>query len=232
MGKLMFPDEELMVEKTFMQMRAEASSDREDKDNYDTTDLRPAPSLNYVSSMLIADGLLALCCVNASPAIITDPATGKVVQASGRHPVTRLMEIARGWLDWELYRETVRTEVCLETLSGLSGNCHDTIAASAITALSSLAILRQSTSDPDAPVGDKGANENLHQVSTSQFYVNIFDSEPQRNDLTKAACAQAIVSICCAADRFEKESVQPVGLLTALEFFLDRIIGKLLVVCI
>jgi hypothetical protein len=88
--------------------------------------------------------------------------------------------------------------------------------------------------DGDASIGGSGnasqqafgQNDKLHQVSTAQFYVDIFDTEPQRNDLTRAACAQAIVCVCCAADRFEKESVQPVGLLTALEFLLDRIIGK------
>jgi hypothetical protein len=244
-GKLMFPDEELMVEKTFRQMRAQAASVREEPEVDDVTeDDRPAPSLNYVPSMLVADALLSLCYVNSSPALIMDPTTGKPVQASGKHPVTRLMELARGWLDWELYREKVRSEVALESLTGVSGNCHDTIAACAITALSSLAILRQSTMDSLADEKKKdvtsigedgnasqqvflGQNDKLQQVSTAQFYVDIFDSEPQRNDLTKAACAQAIVCICCAADRFEKESVQPVGLLTALEFLLDRIIGEL-----
>jgi hypothetical protein len=244
-GKLMFPDEELMVEKTFRQMRAQAASVREEPEVDDVTeDDRPAPSLNYVPSMLVADALLSLCYVNSSPALITDPTTGKPVQASGKHPVTRLIQLARGWLDWELYREKVRSEVALESLTGVSGNCHNTIAACAITALSSLAILRQSTMDSLADEKKKdvtsigedgnasqqaflGQNDKLHQVSTAQFYVDIFDSEPQRNDLTKAACAQAIVCICCAADRFEKESVQPVGLLTALEFLLDRIIGEL-----
>jgi hypothetical protein len=243
-GKLMFPDEELMVEKTFRQMRAQAASVREEPEVDDVTeDDRPAPSLNYVPSMLVADVLLSLCYVNSSPALITDPTTGKPVQASGKHPVTRLIELARGWLDWELYREKVRSEVALESLTGVSGNCHDTIAACAITALSSLAILRQSTMDSLADekkndvtsIGEDGnasqqaflgQNDKLHQVSTAQFYVDIFDSEPQRNDLTRAACAQAIVCICCAADRFERESVQPVGLLTALEFLLDRIIGE------
>jgi hypothetical protein len=244
-GKLMFPDEELMVEKTFRQMRAQAASVREESEVDDVTgDDRPAPSLNYVPSMLVADALLSLCYVNSSPALIMDPTTGKPVQASGKHPVARLMELARGWLDWELYREKVRSEVALESLTGVSGNCHDTIAACAITALSSLAILRQSTMDSldvdelkkdMTSIGDHGnvsqqalgQNDKLHQVSTAQFYVDIFDSEPQRNDLTRAACAQAIVCICCAADRFETESVEPVGLLTALEFLLDRIIGKL-----
>ena len=90
---------------------------------------------NYVSSMLVADALLAICHVNAMPAIFTDPATGKTVQSTGAHPLSRLIKAARSWLEWELYRENIRQELAHETPSGVSGNCQDVIAACAVIAL-------------------------------------------------------------------------------------------------
>lgn len=239
-GHLVYPDEELMIEKKFRKTKADASDESEDDES---TDGGRMPSLSYVSSVLVADALLALCHVNVSPAVIMDPATGKPVQISGNHPVTRLMEIARGWLEWELYREKIRFELAVETCTGISGNCHDIIAACAVSALSMLAILRKSTTDSSPGNGsnevgvsskDGGASQrarrgqkgNLDEVSQARFYVNIFDGESYRNDLTKAACAQAIACICCAADRFEQKLLQPVGLLSALEFMLERIIDN------
>jgi hypothetical protein len=230
-GNLVYPDEELIVEKTFRQMKAGSSAEGETDEEGD--EILP-PSLPFLSGMLVADALLALCYVNASPAIIMDPATGKPMQASGRHPVSRLMEIARGWLEWELYREKIRREVEAETLTGISGNCHNLIATCAVLALSSLEILKKSTSDPshlkpnvDSAKGEEETPDKMDQVLTSKFYENIFDGEPERNDLTKAACAQAMACICCAADRFEKDTAHSTGLLTALEFLLDRLLGKI-----
>lgn len=224
-GNLVYPDEELLAEKTFRQMKS-GDGDESDDDSDDVV----APSLPYVSSMLVADALLALCYVNAAPSIIMDPATGKPIQTSGSHPVTRLMKAALGWLEWELYREKIRLEIEAETQTGISGNCNNMISACGVLALSSLAILKQSTSDPsiEGPKTEGLSDEDsakLEEASTSQFYMELFDSKPHRNDQTRAACAQAMACICCAADRMEKETNNSVGLLTALEFLLDRILG-------
>ena len=51
------------------------------------------------------------------------------------------MEISRRWLEWELYRERIREEKEIGSLSGVSGVCYETVAACAITALSTLTIL-------------------------------------------------------------------------------------------
>lgn len=224
-GHLVYPDEELMAEKNFRQMKAAGNGDGSDSD----VDVQLTPSLSFVSSALVADALLALCYVNAAPSMFVDPATGKLIQTSGSHPVSRLMKVAHGWLEWELYREKVRFELEAETRTGISGNCHNIIAACAIVGLSCLAILKQSTTDPstEVPKSDNmAAGENLDRVATSKFYMDIFDSRPRRNDLTRAACAQAVACICCAADRFEEETASSLGLLTTLEFLLDRILGK------
>jgi hypothetical protein len=182
--------------------------------------------------MLVADALLALCHISAMPATITDPTTGKTVQSTAIHPLSRLIKCARNWLEWELFRENIRLEAENSTQSGISGNCFDLIASSAIVALSNLVIAKQSTTDEETLVpsiaSDSTAKENIPletDEATARFYVDIFDSEPRRNDLTRAACAQAICCICCAADRFEKEGEQPLGLLTSLEFLLSRICG-------
>ena len=186
--------------------------------------------------MLVADSLLALCLINAAPALITNPATGKSIQSTARHPVAKLMDIAQRWLQWELYRESIRAESETETRSGIGNKCHDTVAACAITALSSLAILQQSTTDPveKAPPATEGEEEDiagdnnkstsaLDEVASANFYIEIFDREPKVSDLTRAASAQAAACIYCASDRFEREDVRPMGLLAALEFLLDRI---------
>jgi len=227
-GNLVYPDEELMAEKAFRSIKAALSDDGETSD--DDEDDHRTPSLSYVAGVLVADALLALCSINISPAMILDPTTGKYMQASGKHPVARLMELTYGWLEWELYREKIREEVAAETATGVAGSCHNVIASSAVLALSNLAILKQCTTDPEAvkrdPISDDSeTNDKLEQVSTSKYYIDIFDHEPQRNDLTRAACAQAITCIYCAADRFEKETANAVGLLTALEFLLGRIVG-------
>jgi hypothetical protein len=220
-SNLVYPDEELMVEKAFRQMKAYNKEELDDEDEVRT------PSLSFVSSMLVADALLALCHVNASSNVIMDPATGKPIPSSGSHPLNRLMEISRDWLDWELYRETIRNTIRTETCSGVSGNCHDIIAASAVLALSNLAILRQSTSDSslDERIFSKD-RPTILEAASAKFYIDIFDSDPTRNDLTRAACAQAVACIYCASDRFEQEAATSLGLLGALEFLFDRIIDE------
>ena len=250
-GNLVTPDEEVMF----------GTKRRKMKDNTADNDLNDgvAASLPYVSSMLVADALLALCFINVSPAVVTDPATGKPVQFKSSNPVSRLMETSRRWLEWELYREGIRAEIESESLTGVSGICYQTIAACAITALSSLAVLRQSTTDQSNAPTDSGApasesvssprmptpsqigegskdsastkekkrRERLDEAANAKFYISIYDSKPRRPDVTLAACAQAVACICCAADRFEDDSKKPVGLLSALEFMLDRIVDPL-----
>ena len=236
-GNVVYPDEDVMSENKSRQAN---DSKKSDKHGFNDATLSP---YRYVSSMLVADSLLALCLVNASPALITNPATGKSVQSSAKHPVAKLMEISLRWLQWELYRESIRAESEAETRAGIGGRCHDTVAACAITALSSLAILRQSTTDPideskstaggkekdETPKeGENAASEGrsrdeLDEVASTSFYVEIFDRKPQVSDLTRAASAQAVACIYCASDRFETKEGRPTGLLAALEFLLDRI---------
>eukprot|EP00934_Nitzschia_sp_Nitz4_P008327 Nitzschia sp. Nitz4//scaffold39_size137210//1884//7601//NITZ4_003182-RA/size137210-processed-gene-0.81-mRNA-1//1//CDS//3329550332//8317//frame0 len=234
-GNLVSPDEEVFFERK----RRKTDNDEKNQEDDDSDDLADdvISSMPHVFGMLVADSLLALCHVNASPAVITDPTTGKPVQKSSNrldHPVTKLMETSRRWLDWELYRENIRAELDENLHSGVSGACYDTIAACAITALSSLAILRQSTTDnPAAPTNPANSSESpetkkrlelLDEAATAPFYTSIFDHRPIRSDVTRAACAQAIGCVCCAADRFEVENKPPVGLLSALEFMLERIV--------
>ena len=223
---LVFSNEELLIEETFKKLKARVSVDSPDTEDEEANeDKKSTPPLSYVSSMLVADALLALCHVNAMHDIITDPTTGKTVQSSAPHPLSRLTNLARGWLEWELYRENIRSEVAGKIQSGISGNCYDVIAPSAIIALSNLAILKQSTTD--AGDGNPDEEEGLSpDVTSAKYYADIFDSSPYRNDLTRAASAQALCCICCAAVRFEKAGTEPVGLLTCLEFLLDRINGK------
>jgi hypothetical protein len=225
MGNVVFPDDDMMVEKTFRKLKSGGGGkgNADDSDDSSVDDELPTPSLSYISSQLVADTLLALCHVNASPSIYTDPSTGKSIHSTGRHPVVKLMELAKGWLDWEMYRETIRAEVNLSTRTGIAGNCHDVIAACAIVSLSSLAILRQSTTNSIPEDNKSKSSDPLDEVTTAKYYMDIYDSKPQRNDHTRAAAAQAVACICCAADRFEIESVPALGLLTALEFLLDRI---------
>lgn len=196
-------------------------------------------ALKFVPSIMVADALLALCSVNASRALITDPTTGKVLHSGAGtvHPSLPLIAASHRWLEWELYRETIRAEAEATTLTGVGGGTYSTVAACAVTALCSLCILKQSTTDPepDASMADKQSDEGAskpqsddnvsHMASSAQYYKNIFDGEPLRNDVTRAACAQAVACICCAADRVEDASRESVGLLSALEFLLERILG-------
>jgi len=225
-ANLTFGNEDNLFEEKFNKLKASVSaepSDSDDEGNQGKTPLK-APS-SFVSSMLVADTLLALCHVNAMADVITDPATGKTVQSSAPHPLSRLMKAAHSWLDWELYRENIRLELAEQTQSGVSGNCYDVIAASAILALSNLAILKQSTTESGSREESKETEQSADAAS-AKFYIDIFDSKPLRNDLTRAAAAQALCCIFCASDRFEETGVQPVGLLCCLDFLLERINGK------
>jgi len=229
-GNVVYPDEDVMSEN---KTRRANDSKKSDKSGFSDALLIPLP---YVSSAIVADSLLALCFVNASPALITNPATGKSVQSTARHPVAKLMEISLRWLRWELYRESIRAEAEAGIRAGVGGRCQDTVAACAISALSSLAILRQSTTDPvERPPPDDDGEENadpeteikgvdlLDEVTAASFYVEIFDRKPHVCDLTRAAAAQAAACVYCASDRFQTKQGRPVGLLAALEFLLERI---------
>ena len=225
------PEEEILMERKRRKMN-DHTIEGEDEESDDEVEDIVATSIPYASTMLISDALLALCHINVSPSFITDPTTGKQVQSTARHPVSNLMEVSRRWLDWELYRESVRKHLESKSLAGVSGVCYDTIAPSAITALYTLSILRQSTTDPpatstkiqDSSAESKERFRKLDEVASASFYISIFDSKPQRSDVTRAACAQAVACVCCAADRFESDTKKPVGLLTALEFMFERIV--------
>lgn len=231
-GNLVTPDEEISMENK----RRKLNKDIVDSAIDDVVEDVVVTSMPYASSMLVADALLALCHINVNPSFITDPTTGRAVQSTAQHPVTKLMEVSRRWLEWELYRERIRDEIESESLSGVSGVCYDTIAGCAITALMSLSILRQSTTDPPSNAGkasselespssangEKASHDKLDELATTSFYSEIFDSRPHRSDVTRAACAQAFACISCASDR--SGAKEPDGLLTALEFMLNRIV--------
>ena len=149
------------------------------------------------------------------------------IQSKAKHPVTSLLESSRRWLEWELYRESIRLKTSQDTLTGVGGGCHDAIAACAIIALSSLNILRQCTTDASNAKEIIGDVDRVDPASTAQFYINIFDEKPCRSDVTRAAAAQAVACVCCAADRDDDETTVPLGLLTSFEFLINRILGKL-----
>lgn len=218
---LVYANEECLFEEIFktVQARSMVATDPDEKMNGN----RDKPPIAFVSSMLIADTLLAVCHVNGIPDFITDPTTGQAIQSSVTHPLSHLMESARSWLEWELFREAIRLESAEQIQTGISGICYDVVAACAITALSNLVILIQSTTD--SSTGSHQSNR-IAEDASSKFYADIFDSDPPRNDLTRASAAQAYCCICCAADRFETPDKQPLGLLTSLVFLLRGINGK------
>lgn len=247
-GNIIPPSEDSLVRKK----RLRRSIDQEDKGDDDqadssdwTEDLMDAP---YVSATSLADSLLALCHVNVRPAQPDDPAVGgpgTTSIPSFQHPILPLMALCHRWLEWDLYREDVRLEAEADTMTGVGSGCYSTVSACAITALVSLALLRQSTSDAgpaEVPAAadikhnassgspskrkihdDDNHHTKAEQASTARYYAEIFDSRPVRADATRAAAAQAVTCICCAADRLNDQSTDSLGLLTALEFLLDRI---------
>lgn len=235
------PGENELIRKKRLKRAVE--QDDKEEDHADSLeggeDLSDTP---FVSAQALGDALLALCHVNVRPALIEDPATGAYVQSKAQHPVLNLMAICHRWLEWDLYREDVRMDAEADTMTGVGGECYSTVSACAITALSSLALLKQSTTDASfGPVksveeiqpsqsplskrkrGYDHTATKLEEAATAKYYIDIFDSKPPRADSTRAAAAWAITCICCAADRMENPKVEPMGLLTALEFLLDRI---------
>lgn len=182
--------------------------------------LHLSPQLPVDSTLLVADMLLSLCNLNAKPATTTDPATGNQVQASGPHPLSKLLKLARSWLDWELYRENIKIKLEESQQTGVSGNTQGIVSACAIIGLSNLVIITLSSAE--------NLSEDISEIGSVQFYMDIFDRYPYQSDVTRAACAQAIICICCAADRFDERGVEPNGLLIALEFLVSRMRSELL----
>lgn len=188
----------------------------------------------YSSSSLIADALLALCHINARPDLVDDPVTGKQIQSTADHPCVPLMESCLRWLQWDLYKETIHIESQMKQLSPIGRI--SAIAPCAITALYSLALLRQSTTDSAVDLAAKNGGSSaqkrkreettklIETASTTDFYIKIFDARPLRPDSTRAAAAQAVLCLCCAGDRNNAD--EPVGLLAGLEFVLERMLGK------
>mmetsp|Transcript_19459 Transcript_19459/g.39384 ORF Transcript_19459/g.39384 Transcript_19459/m.39384 type:complete len:849 (+) Transcript_19459:323-2869(+) len=213
-------------------------------DSTDGTDeIMDAP---FVSANAFADSLLALCHVNVRPARLDDSVAGapQIRSDTSKHPILPLMALCHRWLEWDLYREDVRLEAEAEAMTGVGGGCYSTVSACAIAALSSLALLRQSTTDASSAQvppaeeikHDEGispskrkAHHDHHtkseEAASARYYAEIFDSRPVRADATRAAAAQAVACICCAADRLNDNNSESLGLLTALEFLLDRIQG-------
>jgi hypothetical protein len=192
--------------------------------------------LPYASSSLIAETLLSLCHVNASPRLIEDPTTGKVSQSKANHPIIPLMQACYRWLQWALYKEDIRLEVETVNMTGVGKS--SAIAPSAITALYSMGLLRQVTTDSDADTTlnvdstKKRKNESISKMiddaTSVQYYMDIFNARPFRTDAIRAAAAQAITCLCCAVDRNGNGGDNPTGLLKALNFLLNSVLGKFL----
>jgi len=159
-------------------------------------------------------------------------------QPLARHPVQSLIDVCHQWLDWSLYQETTAREVEAVTLTGVGEGAFSIVAPSAITALSSLALLKQSTTKEVKEQAKKEITEDeqqkfqetaqpeIEETATAKFYLKIFDETPMRSDVTRAAAAQAIACVCCAADRNKINGGDSLGLLTALELLMDRVNGK------
>ena len=195
-------------------------------------------NLPYVSLSLVAEALLALCNVHVRPQTDFDPTAG-VRQTKADHPILPLMELCLGWLDWDLERLRIRAKANQVDLTGIGDACYATISPCAITALCHMAILKQSTTIADkgnqdfllsSGVKRKPEHIELDKAATAQFYIDIFDDELIRADPIRAAAAQSIACICCAADRNEVLNKEPLGLLVSLELMLDRILGKCMII--
>jgi hypothetical protein len=184
-------------------------------------------NLPYVSLSLVADALLALCHIHVRQQ--------SEYNVKEDHPILPLMETCRSWLDWDIFRGRIKAEINKADVTGFGGACQSNIAPCAITALCHMALLKQITSisheessQADANVGSKRKEQSkLDEPTRAQFYVDLFD-DLVLSDNARAAAAQAFICICLAADRFGESVKEPLGLLTSLDFLLDRILGKFL----
>ena len=186
-------------------------------------------NLPYVSLTLVADALLALCHIHVRQQSEYDKED---------HPIIPLIESCRSWLDWDLERGRIKSEANKTNFTGFGGACESNIAPCAITALCHMTLMKQITSisneteteessGHDSMIGLKQKEQSiLEEPTRAQFYADIFDGHPHQSDNTRAAAAQAFVCICLAADRTEESTKEPLGLLTSLEFLLDRILEQ------
>jgi len=185
-------------------------------------------NLPYVSVSLVRDALLALCYVH-----VRSQCDG--LSSKSDHPILPLMELCLGWLDWDLERIRLRTRLRNADNCGVGDASFTCVAPCAITAVCHMALLKQSTTS--SPVLDNGVVDDIlakrkleesgvNKATTAQFYIDIFDDDFIRGDAIRAAAAQSVICICCAADRNEEIQKEPLGLLRSLEFILDRILGK------
>jgi len=221
-GSLLLPEEEVQLKKKqhkalddeLVNIRRIVGPNDDDVSN-----------LPYVSLSLVADTLLALCHIHVRQE--------SEFHVREDHPIIPLMETCRSWLDWDLERMRIQTESNKANFTGFGESCQSNIAPCAITALSHMALLKQitssSTEEESTLVGTIGSKRKepskFDEPTRAQFYVDLFDAQPILSDSTRAAAAQAFVCICLAADRFEESIKEPLGLLTSLEFLLDRILG-------
>lgn len=189
-------------------------------------------NLPYVSLSLVADALLALCYVHVRPQSDFDAAAGCMSKPNLDHPISSLMGLCLGWLEWDLERLRVRARTCRANSTGAGNACYGCVAPCAITALCQMSILKQCTmptlrgSSSTATVDEltfakRKPESELNKTATAQFYIDIFDDDLITGDSIRAAAAQAAACICCASDRDD-------GLLVSFEFILDRILGKFL----
>ncbi len=191
-------------------------------------------NLPYISLSLVADALLALCYVHVRPQSYFDATTGCMTNTNVDHPISSLMDLCLGWLDWDLERVRVRARAGTASSTGLGEACYSFVAPCAITALCHMSILKQCTlptllrsstttsgTADDFPISKRKLESELDKPATAQFYIDIFDDALVRGDNIRAAAAQSVACICCASGRDE-------GLLLSFEFMLDRILGKLL----
>ena len=233
-GSLLLPHEEEQLKKKQDQaLNDEVPNSRRIVGPNDDDDVSNLP---YVSFSLVADALLALCYVHVRPLSDFDPTAGRPTNKPD-HPILPLMELCLGWLDWDLERMRIRAKASQANLTGIGDACYNTIAPCAITALCHMSILKQSTTVADPMVGKddnfatgvkrKPESLELDRTASAQFYIDIFDDELVRADAIRAAAAQSVACICCAADRNEATKKEPLGLLLSLEFLLDRILGRL-----
>ena len=196
-------------------------------------------NVEYASYSLVADPLLATCHVHVRiQGDDGDPATSAAAPrpqaGASEHPITPLMKLCLSWLEWDLERHRIRARggepSRASTRAGES--CRSSISTCAVTALCHMALLRQSTTvdgcaaGSPRPGGKRRHSSDLDGACTAQFYIDIFDDPLVGSDAVRAAAAQAVVCVCCAADRHEATSKEASGLLLSLEFLLDRIIGE------
>ena len=221
--------------------------------------LSPHYSVKYSTSFLIADALLATTYIHVQPPPTTTSANSSnrpppnntnttqnsptdnimmgttATETAPPHPCQRLLDLAYQWLEWDLYRQDLRSQQHPQ-IWDVFGNdeAYSIVSASAITSFYTLGLLKQCTDTVTPTTTGKKRKQTIPGDFSSEdatnvlFYLSIYNHRPKRCDITRAAAAQAITSIYCASDRFDDDHTNnkdPTGLLTALEFLLEQING-------